>query len=139
MTTKKKENCITVPIYLEQEYKTKKNKNISLNLNLYRNMHYIVSNNLKKQFKNKIKNQLLWRVYSTPITVNYKLYWKRLSDLDNLQAVVTKYFQDALVEFGCIEDDNFKFIKMNTYEVMEQDKEKPRMDIYITENKCKNI
>lgn len=137
MTTKKKE-IIIAPIYLVQKYKTKKNKNLSLNLNMYRNMHFIVSNNLKRQFKEEIKEQLVWRVYNTQLTVNYKLYWKRLSDLDNLQAVVTKFFQDALVECGCIEDDNFNYIRKNTYEVVEQDKKNPRMEILIKEYKCKN-
>ena len=86
---------------------------------------------MKRQFKDEIKDQLLWTVYSWQLTVNYKLYWKRLSDLDNLQAVVTKFFQDALVECWCIEDDNFNFIRMNTYEVVEKDKKNPRMEITI--------
>jgi hypothetical protein len=58
MITKKKE-CIILPIYMEQKYKTKKNKNLSLNLNTYRNMHYIINNNLKMQFKELIKDQLI--------------------------------------------------------------------------------
>lgn len=139
MTKSMKENYFIVPIYLEQVYKTKKNKNISLNLNQYRNMHYIVNNNLKHQFKDLIKDQLVGKVYTWPITINYRLYWRRMSDLDNLQAVVTKYFQDALVECGCIIDDNFIYIRKNTYEAMAQDKKNPRMEIEITQYECKNI
>jgi|SaaInlStandDraft_7_1057024.scaffolds.fasta_scaffold01102_8 hypothetical protein len=138
MTIKKKE-IITVPIYLVQHYKTKKDKLLWLNMNWYRNAHYIVSNNMKRQFKEQIKEQLLWIVYYWQLTVNYKLYWKRLSDLDNLQAVVTKFFQDALVECGCIEDDNFNYIRMNTYEVVAQDKINPRMEVTINKYICKDI
>lgn len=117
---------------MTQAYKTKKDKTISLNLNVYRNMHYIVNNKLKQEFKELIAPQLKWKKYKYPIQITYKLYWKRMSDLDNLQAVVTKYFQDALVEYDCIKDDNFDYIKWNSYEVMWQDKDNPRFEITIS-------
>lgn len=119
------------PIYMVQHRVTKPDKNYSLNLNVYRNLHYIINNNLKKEFKDIVWPQLVWIVYDTQLTVNYKLYWRRISDLDNWQAVITKYFQDALVDAGCIPDDNFNYIRMNTYEAVEQDKVNPRMCITI--------
>ena len=56
-----------------------------------------------------------------------------MSDLDNWSAVVTKFLQDALVEYWCIEDDNFNYIKKNSYEVIEKDYENPRFEITIKE------
>jgi len=78
-----------------------------------------------------MREQLEWNRYDWPIEIEYHLYWQRLSDLDNRQWVVSKYFQDALVEYWCIEDDNFNVIKKNTYEVIEQDKSNPRFEITI--------
>jgi hypothetical protein len=34
------------------------------------------------------------------------LYYKRKSDIDNWDAVISKFTNDALVEFGCVSDDN---------------------------------
>ena len=130
---------IIAPIYMLQEYKTKKNKNISLTMNWYRNVHYIVNNNIKKQFKDIMWPQLEWLKFEWQLSIEYNLYRKRMSDLDNWQAVVTKYFQDALIGHWCIEEDNFDYIKKNTYEVVWKDKERPRFEITIKQYKCKNI
>ena len=50
----------TVPLYITQVYKSKKkkNKNISLTMNWYRNVHFIVNNKMKIQFKELIEDQL---------------------------------------------------------------------------------
>lgn len=82
-------------------------------------------------FLNHITPQIKWLSFIWPIELEYKLYWSRLSDLDNWSSVVTKFFQDALKEAWCIIDDNFHHIKKNTYEVMDQDKKNPRFEITI--------
>lgn len=122
---------IILPIYLTLPRKTKKDKSISLNLNWYRNVNFIVNNQVKKLFLDTVSRQLRWLKYEWEIELHYKLYWKRISDLDNWQAVVTKYFQDSLVECRCIEDDNFNFIKKNVYEVIEKDMKNPRFEVEI--------
>lgn len=86
---------------------------------------------MKKQYKELISEQLEWLRYDWPIEVEYKLYRARMSDLDNWSAVISKYFQDSLVECWCIEDDNFDYIKKNTYEVIEKDYKNPRFVITI--------
>ncbi len=58
-----------------------------------------------------------------------------MSDLDNWQSVVTKFFQDALKECGCIEDDNFSFIRKNIYEVINRDRINPRFEVTISSYK----
>lgn len=86
---------------------------------------------MKVEFKESIKDQLEWICFATPIEVEYRLFYRSMSDLDNRQAVITKYFQDALVECECIEDDNFDYIKKNTYIVIEKDFKNPRMEVTI--------
>lgn len=122
---------LTVPIYLTKEFKTKKNKTISLNMNWYRNVHYMINNDIKKQFKDEIREQIEWKTIDTPIVVEYNLYWKRMSDLDNWSAVVTKYTQDALVEEWVIPADDFNHIVKNIYEVKEKDTINPRFEVII--------
>lgn len=71
----------------------------------------------------------------TRIEIIYTLYpkTKRKCDVANVLSVVDKYFSDALVEFGRIEDDNYDFIPKVVYEMGEVDKEWPRATITIKE------
>ena len=121
---------IIVPIYLKIPRKTKKDKSISLNMWWYRNVNFIVNNNCKKLFKELIKDQLNFKI-EWQVQIHYKLYWKIKSDLDNRQWVITKYFQDALVECWCIIDDNVEYIVENRYRAIAKDKDNPRMEIEI--------
>lgn len=126
---------IVLPIYLKWFPVSKsKVKNISLNLNWYRNAHYILNNNVKIAFKELIKDQLEWKKWDGEIIVTYHLYYSHMSDLDNWQSVVTKFFQDALKEYWCIEDDNMKFIVWNEYYVEWKDKDNPRFEVHIRKN-----
>lgn len=131
-------NTVVAPIYLTMIRKTKKNKNISLNMNWYRNVHFIENNNIKIMFLNHITPQIEGLLFTGPVALEYNLYWSRLSDLDNWSSVVTKFFQDALKDAGCIIDDNFHHIKKNTYEVVGQDKVNPRFEITISPYVPKN-
>lgn len=95
-------------------------KNYSISLNTYRNLHFHISNNLKKAYKNIVKDQL--SLYpeiklDTPITLTFIFYnWtKHLSDLENHCSIHNKFFQDALVELWYIEDDNYNFINKINY------------------------
>ena len=47
-------------------------------------------------------------------------------DLDNFVGTVKKFFQDALVESGLIEEDNVKFIVASSESYGGIDKEKPQ-------------
>lgn len=123
---------LEIPLYIEIPRKTKKNKKISLTLNWYRNAHYIVSNVAKKIFKDKIKKDIIWKSLK-PIKVHYKIYWKRISDLDNWSWVATKFLQDALVEEWFIESDDFSWITKNMYEVWWKDVKNPRFEVSIYE------
>ena len=107
-----------------------------LNLNTYRNLHFQSLNNGKKKFKNLIKEDALkLPVFNNPVKLEY-LYFlrdKRLVDVGNIHSVVEKYFLDALVELGRIEDDNYQYVIGASYYFGGIDKDNPRCEVTIKE------
>jgi len=98
---------IKLPLYLTVKYKTKKDKKFWLTSNNYRNWHHRVANMLKHQFCDEMASQLEGKKFTTPIEVT--LFYNRnlnSSDYDGGTPVIIKFFLDALVHYGCIEDDN---------------------------------
>lgn len=69
------------------------------------------------------------------IKITYRLFpkTKRLVDVSNVCSVVDKFFCDALVQSGCIPDDNYKYLPKVEYEFGEVDKNNPRVEIEIQE------
>ena len=109
---------IVMPLSIEL-WVNKKRK-YSLSLNIYRNLHYQVSNNLKKAYKRIVRSQLRsfwnWPIwYPIQLTFTYYNPTKRKSDLENFCAIHNKFLQDALVELWYIEDDNYDYIKKIEY------------------------
>jgi len=121
---------LTLPIY---GVVSAKNPNKSLTLNWYRNAHYQSANSAKKRFKKMILPQLLsLDAIEPPIKIRYKYYAKRKgTDLDNFCSVSRKFFQDALVEAGLIEDDNCDFIVKSSEEYAGIDRQNPRIEVFI--------
>ena len=113
--------------------RTGKGKYFTLGLNTYRNTHYFVLNKAKKQYKEDISYQLEGITLTTPLKITYTLYpkTKRLTDIGNICSIHQKFFEDALVEFGIIEDDNYNFIKETEFIFGSVDKHNPRVDIEI--------
>ena len=108
----------------------------AITTNWYRNAHYQPSNAAKKKFKKLIQEQLdQFDTIQTPIKIKYTYYAQRNNspDLDNFVAVVRKFFQDALVESGLIEDDNVNFIIANSESYGGIDKENPRVEAEVIE------
>ena len=106
-----------------------------LNLNNYRNAHYLVLNRTKINYKTAMANQIqLLPVMDYPITIHYEIFAKtrRKLDIDNVVSVHKKYFQDALVEMGRIEDDDFDWIVGSSESYGGVDKDNPRVEITIT-------
>lgn len=104
-----------------------------LNLNQYRNAHYITLNNAKIAFKEKVTPLLkdlpcienaLFIYYVYPAT-------KALSDVANYCSIGDKFFSDALVEAGKLPDDNYKFVPEVRYCFGEVDPKNPRIDVLI--------
>ena len=125
---------IVAPLFVLLPRKTKADKKIILNLNQYRNLHYIISNESKKKYKEAIKSQIEGLVFAEPLKLHFKLFKgsARKSDRANVLSIHEKFFCDALTECGVIDDDNDEFIKETKYTSGEIDKENPRVEISIS-------
>lgn len=109
----------------------------ALNLNVYRNAHYMTLNKAKVVFKELITPFLVQIPKLKCCSLEYVLYPKtnRLCDVSNVCSIVDKFFSDAFVEAGHLEDDNYTFIKDIKYRFGAVDPENPRVDVIITTEK----
>lgn len=99
---------ITMPLVLYLPRKTKKDKRVALSLSTYRNLHYMVSNQAKKIYKDIVKEKIIdWNLWNT---IKYHILFyknsKRRVDLDNWTCIQEKFMNDALVELWHIKEDN---------------------------------
>ena len=120
----------TLPVYIKSG-----KKNIPINLNWYRNAHYILSNKVKAKFKDVIAPQFTGLpVIQSKIHIKFVYYAARDNspDLDNFTSVSKKFFQDAMVELGLIEDDNINYIVSTSEYYGGIDRKNPRVEAYIT-------
>ena len=103
-----------------------------LNLNQYRNWHYGVSNNLKRNYKKTISQYLDFK-FDGEISIHYDYYApdKRVRDLMNVVSVVDKFFQDTLVDKGCILADDTSIVKTISVEYKGVDKGNSRIEATI--------
>lgn len=106
----------------------------ALNLNVYRNAHYMTLNKAKVVFKELITPFLVQIPKLKRCSLEYVLYPKtnRLCDVSNVCSIVDKFFSDAFVESGHLEDDNYTFIKDIKYRFGAVDPKNPRVDVIIT-------
>lgn len=89
----------------------------SLNLNVFRNLHFYKLNHQKKAFQHFVKPLLSGIPLLDQVTLEYELNPKgghRL-DLMNVGSIVDKFFSDALVENGIIPDDDYKHLGKATF------------------------
>ena len=113
--------------------KTGKDKKISINLNTYRNLHFQVNNQCKKMYKELMREQLQGRIINTPVEITYQVFKPSRRSLDkmNVVSIASKYFLDAVTEYGCWDDDNDDNVKTETILPTQHDKDSPRIEITI--------
>jgi hypothetical protein len=103
-----------------------------LNLNTYRNAHYQVLNNAKKNFKEILYAEYpeLFKIRAQKVEVSYNIIPHNRIKFDtmNVISIVDKFFLDAIVEAGCIPDDNYHYVTYGPPKVSE-----------IVKNDCKKI
>lgn len=130
---KKTEVLIISPLYIDLPRVKTKAKRVYLNLNSYRNLHYITNNNVKKAYLEAIREQIDGLVIQTPVEIVYRVIKpsKRRLDKMNVVAVVSKYLLDALTETGFWEDDNDDFVKEEIIKPTIYDKGNGRVEIII--------
>jgi len=126
---------IICPLYIDLPRKTKKDRRVYINMNSYRNLHYLVSNSVKREYKEALREQLEGITIETPVDITYQVFKgsKRRLDKMNVIAVTSKFLLDAITEYGCWEDDNDDFVKKETVLPTELDRERPRVEIIIKE------
>lgn len=128
-----KSNKFISPIFVLLPRKKVKDKKVILNLNNYRNWNHFLSNDIKKAYKNYIKEQLSGVKFDSSIIIILQYFKKnnRITDKANVLSIHEKFFCDAMVELGCIKDDNDNYIKYQIYLDTIIDKENPRVEITV--------
>ena len=105
-------------------------------MNQYRNAHYRVSNKAKIEYKEFIKQQILKRKKKFgKMCIIYTVYQptRRRFDIGNVCSIHQKFFEDALVELGRLDDDRYNYIPMCVFCFGGIDPSNPRVDIEIIE------
>jgi hypothetical protein len=126
---------INLPLAVYLTRKTMPDKKMIINLNNYRNWSYIVSNQVKKAYCQAVEPLVRGLILEPRLSLVFTYYKgsKRISDRSNVLCVHEKFFLDALVELGCIEDDNDSFIKSTHFDGDKIDIKNPRVEVLIME------
>lgn len=109
-----------------------------LNLNNFRNAHYLTLNRAKVLYKEYMREQIKkLPQLQPPIQVVYRVYKgdNRRCDTGNVCSIHQKFFEDALVELGKLPDDNHNMIVRSIFEWGGVDKLAPCVEIMIEEAK----
>ena len=128
---------INLPLAVYLPRKTMPDKKMIINLNNYRNWSYIVSNQVKKAYCQAVEPLIGGLILEPRLALSFTYYKGscRTSDRSNVLTIQDKFFLDALVEHGCIEDDNDNFIKSTYFSGDEIDRKNPRVEVTIVEGK----
>lgn len=121
------------PLFVDLPRKTTKDKRVYINMNSYRNLHFLVNNQVKKMYLEAVREQLEGLTIQTPVEITYKVYKKTSRRLDkmNVVAITSKYLLDAITELGCWEDDNDDHVKTETILPTELDRANSRVEVTI--------
>jgi len=133
LTMKVKELRIISPLAVYIPRKTMKDKRIAINLNIYRNLNFMVNNQAKKIYKELVLEQIKGKQIETPVSITYRVYKgsKRHLDKGNIVCVTQKYLLDALTEEKVWTDDNDDFVKTEVMLPTRLDRTNPRCEILI--------
>ena len=131
--------AISLPLFVDLQRKTKKAKRIYLNLNVFRNNHYQINNEIKRQYRDIVHLAILGAGYrldkplTPPLRATYTLYpqSKRRIDISNPLSIVDKFFCDAITSLNLIPDDDYKNIPEVRYLFGAVDKNRPRCDVVL--------
>lgn len=110
-------------------------KRRTLSLNHYHNWHYQVRNRLKHQYSVLAKLRMPNGVKFERVALKLTLFKRSNQRVDraNFLAVHEKFFCDAAVQKGIIEDDNDSVIMSTTYLSGGVDRDFPRVEIEMME------
>jgi len=126
---------ISMPLAVFLPRKTMPDKKYIINKNGERNWQGFVYKEIKKAYCDIARPKIEGLWFGLPVKLTFTL-WKaqnRRLDRMNPLSIHCKFFEDAMVECGCIEDDNDKFTHSHHFYTGGVDKENPRVDILIQE------
>jgi hypothetical protein len=105
-------------------------KNLSLNLNIYRNAHFFELNKAKELFHQYIGQILVGIPHINKLKIQYTLFvpTKRRLDISNICSIVDKFFCDTLTANKIIDDDSYDILIEVNYKFGGIDKENPRVE-----------
>ena len=129
---------ITSPLAVTLPLKTRPDRRIALNLNVYRNLDHFTNNTVKQLYSEILATQIEGIKLTTLIRLKFTLHRRdrRQGDRANVLCIVEKFFCDALTHYGCLPDDTDEYIESTHYYTGEIDKANPRVDVEIIENYC---
>lgn len=121
---------ITCPVTVQV---TKKGKPYILNLNVYRNTHFLTLNKAKEKFREIVTPLLAGvpKMQRVMLTFTHFPGSNRLCDTSNVCSVIDKFFCDALVTAGLLEDDNYTVLPDVLYRHGGVDKGNGRVEVLI--------
>jgi len=125
---------LILPLEVMIPRKTREDKKIILNLNIYRNAHHFTLNAAKKEMLEHVRQSLPGgNIQAPPFRFTYTIFPSsgRAFDLGNVCSIVQKFTDDSLIELGVIKDDNMKIVKEVVYRFGGVDKENPRAELDI--------
>lgn len=83
---------ITLPIYYDQEFKTKPSKRFLVGMNWYRNAHYLLSNKVKDHYHDLVKEAIQDTKFEK-VSLEYIVYvGRKNTDGHNIRSVIEKFF-----------------------------------------------
>ena len=138
MEQEKNKERITIKLPLEVfiPRKTREDKKIIMNLNIYRNTHYMTLNAAKVEMKEHVRlaiGNAGDADISPPYLFTYTVFpaTGRKFDLGNVCSIIQKFTDDALIDIGVIKDDNYKVVNEVRYRFGGIDKTDPRAELTI--------
>lgn len=138
---KKRNFKLTLPYSFVYYTRKRDNKDQKFHINLNNFTQIAKMPHLRNLVKQKFAANVALEIeglpkLTAPVTVSYYVYKPsaRLIDTNNVCAIADKFFMDALVELGKLEDDNEKFcLGFDETRVMGIDRENPRIEVVIKE------
>ena len=125
----------TMPLAVFLPRKTMPPRKYIVNKNNERNWNPFVCKAVKVAYCDVARLQLNGLVFNPRIRLDFTYYkpTARRSDRTNVLSQHEKFFADAMVECGCMEDDSDEYIAHSHYYGGQLDRKNPRVEIVVSE------
>lgn len=123
---------LNLPLRIRNRVKTE--SYFYLNLNAYRNAPFHELSDMKIKFAEMVQNQIASCPEFEWVEFHYILFpgSAREMDTNNICSIVDKFFCDAFVKAGKLEDDNYKYLRDTRFSPGVIDRNNPRVELHIT-------